>query len=230
MRDNVLLPRRFWTSEHGLTALLVFLLLFFVALYPLSKFSFGSFLAHIFFSLILISGVLTVFHRPLIRIFAVGLALAEFMVYWLEFFSPSNTLAVSQVFLVALFLGLLIVVVLMQVFREGSITMHRISGAVAAYILIGALWASLYQFIVLTIPGAFDFSALAEGSRSDLQAHLYYFSFVTLTTLGYGDIVPVHPGARLVVMLEALTGQLYPAITLAWLVSMEIVSRTQVRK
>ena len=58
---------------------------------------------------------------------------------------------------------------------------------------------------------------------------MFYFSVVTLTTLGYGDIVPVSSGARLAVMLEALFGQLYPAIMLAWLVSMEIVSRSQKR-
>ena len=56
---------------------------------------------------------------------------------------------------------------------------------------------------------------------------MLYFSVVTLTTLGYGDIVPISSSARLVAMMEALFGQLYPAIMLAWLVSMEIVSRSQ---
>jgi voltage-gated potassium channel Kch len=71
------------------------------------------------------------------------------------------------------------------------------------------------------VPGAF---AAASGALLE-HAHYQYFSIVTLTTLGYGDITPVHPFARSLAMLEALTGQLFPAILIARLVSMELVVR-----
>ena len=122
--------------------------------------------------------------------------------------------------------GMLLVIVLMQVFREGPITIHRISGAIAVYLLIGLIWAFVYQFIALQSPGAFKLPAAPEAYTAyTLQSSLLYFSFVTLTTLGYGDILAVHPSARMLVMLEALTGQLYPAILLARLVSLEIIHR-----
>ncbi len=228
MKSNRLSLRRFWTSENGLTALLVTILLFFIALYPLSTFAIGELLILVFFSLLLMSGVLTVFDRPVIRIFVGGLAAVVLTLLWLEHFLPDHMIASLGALSSFLFLGLLIAVVLTRVFQKGHITFHRICGAIAAYLLIGTLWASLYQLIVLSFPEAIQLPPSVDVSDPEaIKPHLFYFSFVTLTTLGYGDIVPIHPGARLVVMLEALTGQLYPAITLAWLVSMEIVSRTR---
>jgi hypothetical protein len=215
-----------WTTENGLTALLVFILLFFIALYPLSTFAVGQFLVLIFFSLLLISGVMTVFDRPVFRLFAGGLAVVALSLIWLEHFLPGRILSSIGALASFLFLGLLIAVTLTRVFQKGQITFHRICGAVAAYLLIGTMWASLYQFIVLSLPGAIELPHMVNVSDPEaIRPHLFYFSFVTLTTLGYGDIVPVHPGARLAVMLEALTGQLYPAITLAWLIAMQILHR-----
>ena len=215
-----------WTTENGLTALLVFILLFFIALYPLSGLAFGELLILVFFSLLLISGVLTVFDRPVVRLFAGGLAVVALSLIWLEHFLPGKILASIGALASCLFLGMLIAVTLTRVFQKGHITFHRICGAVAVYFLIGTMWASLYQFIVLSLPGAIELPPMVDVSDPEaIKPHLFYFSFVTLTTLGYGDIVPVHPGARLAVMLEALTGQLYPAITLAWLVAMQILHR-----
>jgi hypothetical protein len=76
------------------------------------------------------------------------------------------------------------------------------------------------------IPGAFNIQGpLALGGGEALQSHLFYFSFVTLTTLGYGDIVAVHPMARMLVILEGVAGQLFPAILIARLVSLQVQSK-----
>jgi hypothetical protein len=74
------------------------------------------------------------------------------------------------------------------------------------------------------IPAAFVFPAsmTAHAGKHEIQSTLTYFSFVTMTTLGYGDVVPVSPLARVFVIFEALIGQLYPATLLARLVSLEI--------
>ena len=86
----------------------------------------------------------------------------------------------------------------------------------------------LYQLAALTIPQAFRLPEdLAGGGPDALQRLLMYFSFITLTSTGYGDITPVHPVARLLAMFEALAGQLYLAITLARLVSLEIMHRQE---
>jgi voltage-gated potassium channel Kch len=112
--------------------------------------------------------------------------------------------------------------VLTQVFRQGPITFHRIQGAIAAYLLLGLAWANAYDLIELARPGALRFP---EGG-GPTPIRLVYFSFVTLTTVGYGDITPIHPAARSLAIAEALVGQLFPAILIGRLVSMEIASRT----
>jgi hypothetical protein len=131
--------------------------------------------------------------------------------------------------LTILALSILAVLVLILVFREGPVTSHRIQGAIAVYLLLGLVWMSAYKLLYQTIPGAFRFP---EGELSALRFKhgLVYFSFVTLTTVGYGDITPVHPLARSLAMAEALVGQLYPAILIARLVSMELASRQERRR
>ena len=107
-------------------------------------------------------------------------------------------------------------VVLAQTFRAGPVNFHRIQGAVAAYLLLGLAWALAYELVSLLAAGAFSFAGSGGPERPDFV----YFSFVTLTTVGYGDVTPVHPVARSLAVAEALTGQLYPAILLARLVSL----------
>jgi voltage-gated potassium channel Kch len=123
---------------------------------------------------------------------------------------------------------ILTALVLTQVFRKGRITLHRVQGAVAAYLLLGFAWAIAYEFSLLLDPGAIRFPD-ASGVGFLLVPRLLYFSFVTLTTVGYGDIVPVHPAVRSLAVTEALIGQLYPAVLIARLVSLEIVSRNEPR-
>jgi hypothetical protein len=130
-----------------------------------------------------------------------------------------------------LFALLLATVILIQVFRQGPVNVHRIAGSVAAYLLIGAVWGMAYFIIALQSPEAFMFQRpLSSADTHVLQAKLFYFSFITLTSVGYGDIIPINPIAQTLSMLEALIGQLFPAILLARLVSLEIEARQGKRK
>ena len=142
---------------------------------------------------------------------------------------PVAAIGISDDALTILALSILAVLVLIRVFRAGPITGHRIQGAIAVYLLLGLIWVSAYNLIHQTIPGAFRFP---EGELSPLRFKhgLMYFSFVTLTTVGYGDITPAHPLARSLAMAEALVGQLYPAILIGRLVSMELTSRQEGRQ
>jgi voltage-gated potassium channel Kch len=110
-----------------------------------------------------------------------------------------------------------------QVYRSGPVTYHRILGAVAVYLLLGLTWANAYAFLHQLRPDAF---AGSFGEALNSQTWIYY-SFVTLTTVGYGDITAVHPVARSLAIAEALTGQLYLAITLARLVSLHVSARAK---
>jgi hypothetical protein len=117
--------------------------------------------------------------------------------------------------------GLFAGVVMAQVYRAGPVTSHRIQGAVAVYLLLGLVWASAYALVHHLRPGAFTGSLDAAA----LPQTWIYYSFVTITTTGYGDIAPVHPVARSLAIAEAVAGQLYIAITLARLVSLYVSSR-----
>ena len=117
----------------------------------------------------------------------------------------------------------LIWVVAHAVFGPGKITYHRVIGAILLYLTIGIVFVALYTLVGALAPGSF--TGISVHDRVSLPPDLVYFSFTTLTTVGYGDIVPVHPFARSLSNLEAILGQLYPATLLARMVSLELGSR-----
>lgn len=113
------------------------------------------------------------------------------------------------------------VVVARAVFGPGRITYHRIVGAVLLYLIIGLTFVALYGFVALSVPEAFTNLPALHGDFA-VAGNLIYFSFVTLTTTGYGDIAPLHPYARSLANVEAIIGQIYPATLLARLVTLEL--------
>jgi len=115
----------------------------------------------------------------------------------------------------------IIMLVINQIFVGGEITIYKIGGSVAVYILLGQLWALLYLTTYIIDPGAFTHGG-AMIQIDDALKHLSYFSFVTLTTIGYGDIIAISSIARILSMMEGLLGQLFPAIFIAKLVSLQI--------
>ena len=112
------------------------------------------------------------------------------------------------------------IVVTQAVFRPGRITYHRIIGAILLYLLIAVAFAALFLLVGLTDHGAIK-GITFEDDRS-VAAALFYMSFVTLTSTGYGDIIPIHPFARSLCNIESVIGQLYPATLLARLVTLEL--------
>jgi len=103
-----------------------------------------------------------------------------------------------------------------QVLFSRVIDMNRIVGAICIYLLMGLIWTLMYLFIAQAIPGAFN--GVEQLVWYDNFANVAYYSFVTLTTLGYGDISPVAPIARFLVYMEAVVGVFYMAILVASLV------------
>lgn len=116
------------------------------------------------------------------------------------------------------------IVVARAVFAAGAVNYHRVIGAILLYLDIGLIFVALFCFVALFVPGAFNG---LDPLRDNLGvAHkLIYFSFATLTTVGYGDIAPVDPFARSLANMESIIGQLYPATLLARLVTLELESR-----
>jgi hypothetical protein len=146
--------------------------------------------------------------------------IANFVVFFLRLYYswPYNLHLLAGAWLIiAVTLG---IVVARAVFGAGRITYHRIVGAILLYLLIAVTFATLFAFVGLSIPHAFKGIAFEDDSA--LASSLFYLSFVTLTSTGYGDIVPVHPLARSLCNIESIIGQLYPATILARLVTLEL--------
>src|SRR5581483_8287970 len=118
------------------------------------------------------------------------------------------------------------VVIARVVFALGRVTLHRVQGAIVLYLNFGLAFFTFYRLIDVLSPGAFS-GLPPHGKEFGSGATLLYFSFTTLTTLGYGDLAPLHPLARSLATLEAAIGQLYPATLLARLVSLEIAHRRE---
>jgi hypothetical protein len=112
------------------------------------------------------------------------------------------------------------VVVVQAVFAQGRVTYHRIVGAVLLYVLVAVAFATLFLFVGLSDPGAIK--GITFDDDHSVASELFHLSFVTLTSTGYGDIIPVHPFARSLCNIESVIGQVYPATLLARIVTLEL--------
>ena len=109
-------------------------------------------------------------------------------------------------------------VVLRAVFGPGRFTSHRIRGAVVFYLNLGLSFAFVHRILAEVAPGSYDHLPRPEDAAA-FRAALDYFSFTTLTSVGYGDILPVSPIARALCMLEAVLGQMLPTVLIARVVT-----------
>jgi hypothetical protein len=216
----------FWTEERSLTILLVLLAINMFVLNPVIRAEAKiSLLRDVFFSLLLMAGLLTMARHRIVRMVFVVFVALTLLLHWTGIAFGTGRLMVWDASFSLTSLLAFTVVVLAQVNRTGVVTGHRVRGAVAGYLLLGSCCACAYSLIDALIPGSFHIPA-ADLQSSQAQSDAFqYFSVVTLTTLGYGDITAVHPVARSVVMIEALMGQLYPAILIARLVTLSMDSR-----
>jgi hypothetical protein len=214
----------FWTEEHSLSVMLALLVLDLYVVMP------GGFLGQafqfistLFLTLALLAGVLSM-ERPAFRRAGAVLVAGTVAFRTADAFSDVSWLLVGDTLFTLLSLAALILIVFRQVSKEGPVSSHRVRGAIALYLLIAILFAFLYGLMETLAPGAFSMPASLTGG-SVRGASFYYFRVVTLTTVGFGDITAVHPVARSLVMLEALIGQLYPAILIARLVTLQLETR-----
>lgn len=138
----------------------------------------------------------------------------------------ATMLAAASDLVNAVIVVICVVMILRYVLTSHEVTVDTVFGAIVAYFLIALTFSSLYQALAVIEPNSFALPDNADtGGGYSRQSVLSYFSFVTIATLGYGDIVPRHPVAQMLSILEAVTGQFYMAVVVAWLVSNLVIGR-----
>ena len=158
----------------------------------------------------------------------VVIALLVLMLWTFEVMHPGvRWLALTRESIFILFFARVVFVMARHVFLSPRVrTADRLYGAVSIYLLVSAFFGSLYTLASLIIPDAFDCTLKLCGG--DVSFYLrnggnLYFSLITLTTLGYGDITPLHPFTGMLCSLEALIGQMYVAVVVARLVGLHLM-------
>ena len=177
------------------------------------------------FLVVLLFGVLAVVRHRKVLAFAVALGVLASIMQVTSFVYGTQHYPQLRLALFAAFLSFLAVIIVRDVLGAEAVTWDKIQGAVCAYLLIGVAWGLLYAWVGIRDPQAF--SGAGQSAAEYPGDPMIYYSFVTLTTLGYGDITPVSHTARTLSWLEAAFGQIYLVVLVARLVSLQLTRSTR---
>lgn len=208
-----------WDRESGLSGMIILLTIMQFILIPLfGSYSFFMSVLNVFWMLFLLAGIFSfaTSNKQAVLISIIPLLFVVFS--WINVVSTTPFVLVTELILSVCTFLLLIILVLMKVFEPGPITAHRVIGSIVIYMLLAHLWTVVYIFFYEHIPGSFQLT-LPEFESNSIQANFLYFSYVTLSTTGFGEILPLHPFVRALVNLESIFGVLYPVVLIGRLVS-----------
>ena len=213
-------------SQNKYTQLLIVLVINFVSAPFLNGIIGGLFSSAIFLCATIIIVRTFSLHQKLFRLYLgiAGLAFVLETVTRFGWYSPQGIFSlffIQAIF--AIYLGVAVLLILRDILFCQRITADTIRGGICVYFLIGFVWALFYGIVASFDPQAFSQPLIGRESYS----RVIYFSFVTLTTLGYGDIIPVSPLATMLTNLEAIIGQMYPAILISILVGGYLSERSK---
>jgi hypothetical protein len=202
-------------TGHGPCTYLLLALIALILLFPYARTDIsGRIGLATLFSLVLVSGAYAIGRSPRTLIVGMSLAVVGVALQWTSLLTDIVAFARLAGLVYVIFLLVTIGEVLRYLLKKGPVTADKLHGALAGYIMLAFLWTFIYVFIENFTPGSFNFT----GSTShDPHAfyHLLYFSFTTLTTVGYGDITPATDQARSFVMIEQFAGVFFVGVLIA---------------
>ncbi len=184
---------------------------------------FSTFIFTFAMTTVYVAGTIANRNNKYVFVVATIIAALAIPVSWSSLLFPSQSLDIGQSLIVILFCGMTAVIILLSIVRSQMSIRQALIGAICVYLLIGLTWAMIFHAIETVDPHALAFAArrtveTAEGEATSFS-QLTYFSFVTMSTLGYGDITPRSQAAETACWTEAVVGQLYITILIARLVS-----------
>ncbi len=178
----------------------------------------------IFLTAIFISMVYTLSYNKVHVIAGVFLAIVMLAALWLQYFDPSKWILPVGMLAGVIFVLMVIASIINLILQSEEVCREVIYAAILLYLLAALMWAFIYTFLELVDPASFNI----ELNRSDGYLTVFqYYSFVTISTLGYGDITPTTEVARAFSVLEAVIGQLYLVVAVAWLVGMHVSGKSK---
>ena len=226
MNDQTCSTSSRWYFKGRFLTLLVLILAMLIVAPLVEEIVHLRMLMDIFWSAVFIGVIYAVSHKKHRILIALILALPMLGAMWSKYFVVNSALEVVGGLCGAAFFIFAIIQILIFIYSQKKVTTDLIVGAVIVYLLMALAWSFIFGVVELLHPGSFSMPEIEGISTS--RSFLYY-SFVTLTTLGYGDITPVTSLARSLCILEAVIGQLYLVVQVAWLVGVH-VSQSMLKK
>jgi hypothetical protein len=207
-----------WVKEYGFIWLLVIVAAVIVA----TQFSSGESTIQVLFIrtgfyFVMIIGIAASSLSLTLRRIGYGVAAILFLLAIALAVFSNETFQVVYLLATAVYLIIVLIVIFATIFDGNRMTPNKIIGGVAAYLLLAQMWTALYMAVDLIDPHSFLLGG--KPIADDAMAHISYFSFITLSTTGYGDVTATGPLARTLAIFETLIGQLFPAIFIAKLVN-----------
>ena len=216
------MKRQLWYENYSLIVLLIFLLIMMLVSPFVKGMPHANLILRVFFSLFLIAAVIASTHSKAHTFFIVILGILALIVGWGDFFSNTLSGITFNLLIDIIFIGYVVWIHLIKIIRTDTVSSNLLYGALSVYLLIGLLMAFVYMLIDLYYPASFPSSiAVFQNGHYSLEQHYLkylYYSFITLTTLGYGDITPLSAQSQAFAYLEAVAGQFYLTVLVARLV------------
>ena len=213
---------------------LIFLVAPFVEILKLGPF-FARLLLTCVFIFLLLSAVFALNPSKRSRIVAFCLLVPAVFFEATTVWATNQFVVLTEYFFSALFLAYMTVMILTAIFKHKRVTANMIYASLCAYFLLGMFWSAIYSTVWVLDENAFKYPIIAElgvqqfRTGTTISALSVYYSFVTMTTLGYGDVIPISAAARSLSALQAVTGQLYLAVLVARLVGLHIAHSRDTR-
>lgn len=220
-------PLRIGLHRYSVAEFVIALGVAFIGLPFIEPFDKDKHIETILMTLVLVSGVLAVGGHRRTLILGVILALPTLTGKWINHYWPEQ--ASVEFFYIArlVFLVFLIWEFLRFILCAPRVNSEVICAGMSVYLLLGLMWMFGYLLVAQAVPDAFAFTAGPAAGQSLHLHNAFYFSFITLSTVGYGDIIPVSNVARMLAVMEAITGTLYVAVLISRLVAMYSSERLQ---
>ena len=211
--------------------LLLWLFLYLVAGPFLKALPHAELLVQALFTAVLFSAVYTIHRKSYLMWPALALLAVTTILIWINLFNLVTISGKAIDSLAVFYLSMLVYSFARYILKARKVDSELISAVLCLYFLLALLWASMYMLLEECIPGSFAGQGLIPGQAVSKEFNYFnYLSFVTITTLGYGDITPQKPGAMALCQVEALVGQFYTAVVIARLVGIHVAQELTKKK